>query len=504
MLTRPRLLVVALVAALVGVGLSVAPAQAAVAKVSGVTGAGQDHYNASLKVRWKAVPGAVYQVRWGSSKTALARAVPLLSRTTSARSPFLNRCVTNYVQVRAVKGTAVGPWSEARGLRFAYQRPVAPKVGGVGIADGVRLTWPYVANATRYRVRWNAGPFGKFPGGDGVVGGSWLSQLSRSVDLTFSGAPRPGDKMMGVAYANPVFVKFDVNNACRPTAVPWTPYVPVFPGVPDPGPGDRVRAGTYNVELFPSGGSRIAGIAKNIASHNLDVVMLQEANDDTRTALLRALGSGWGAAPSERLQAQQILYRKSVFFLRGSGTFNVPNPKPGANPLVTPWARLGQVDPSDPARDQGLFVVSVHLAENPKASQLSKKATAGFHARLIMARINEFNTGDEPVVAAGDYRYLREPWGDRAGYVEAPPTMVRGGYYDAMAAQVKTGFQYSTVNGKRTQAPSKAGVATRADYLMLQGFRSSRGYTNLANWKYNGSWVSDHNLVYADLTIPYS
>lgn len=504
MVSRPRIVVAALVIALAAVGFTVSTAQAAVARVSGLASAGEDHYNARLKVRWKAVPGATYQVRWAGTPSALGRAKVATSTARGATSPALNRCVTNYVQVRAVKGGSVGPWSKAKALKFTNRRPASSTVGGVGITNGVKFTWNRVTNATRYRVRWNAGPFGKFAGGDAVVSPGWVNQYAREVTLKLPTTPKAGDKMMGVAYANPVFVRFDANNQCKPTIIPWTPYRAFFPAAPDPGPGDAVRAGTYNTELFPSGGYRIAGLAKNIRDHALEVVALQEANQATATALVNALGSAWAAVPTDRASGQQILFRNDKFRLDDSGDFTVRNSKPGGAPLVTPWGHLVQRHPSDPDRAQGLYVVSVHLSENPNASQMTKKANAGAAAGDVLRNIAALNTTGDPVIATGDFRYLREPFNDVPGYVEAPPTMVRGGFYDAMAARKKVNIAYTTVNQHKVQSPSLAGVASRADYIFLKGFKGSRAYVNVANWRYNGAWVSDHNLVYADLTIPYA
>lgn len=516
MLTHVRLLAMALLCALVLVVVSITPAEAAVARVGGVTAAGQDHYNAKLRVRWRAVTGATYQVRWARSTAALAQAKRFAARTTSAYSPTLNRCVTTYVQVRAVRSGAVGRWSTPLGMRFTNLRPPVPKWSGYGLSNAVKFTWAYTPYATRYRVRWNAAPFGKFPGGTIAVdrtAGGWVNQYSRSSTLQLPTVPVAGDRMMGVAYANPVFAQFDANNICKPTAIPHTTFIPVFPKAPDPGAGDRVRIGTYNVELFPTGGTRLAAIADNIADHGLQVVALQEANRMTADALVARLGGAWTAVPSVQGAAQQILYRNDAYDLAASGSFTVPNPKPDANPVVTPWARLDQVNPSDRARSQSIIAVSVHLAEDPNASDLSQKASTGAAAAVAVRNINSINPGGLPVVAAGDLRYKREPFCDDFGSnpckVEAPPTFVRSGYYDAMAALTKVGFQYTTVNGHTGtyQTISQSGVGTRSDYIMLKGFRSSVRYQNVINRFIPGTdkvTPSDHNLVLADLVIPYA
>jgi hypothetical protein len=78
-----------------------------------------------------------------------------------------------------------------------------------------------------------------------------------------------------------------------------------------------------------------------------------------------------------------------------------------------------------------------------------------------------------------------------------------------MAALGKTNIAYSTFNGGNgttapRQDPVQSGVSGRADYIMLKGFRGSNAYTTVANWTWGGITPSDHNLVYADVTVPYA
>lgn len=506
MLSRIRLVVVALVMALVGVSLSISSAEAAVARVSGVLSAGEDNYNAKLKARWTPVLGATYQVRWATSTAGLAKATPRSVTTTTAMSPTLNRCITHYVQIRAIKRGVAGPWSVAKALRFRQNfYPAVAALSGVGLENAVQFNWKYAASSTRYRVRWNAAEWGKFEGGDAVVGSGWTNQYARSLTLQLPSEPVAGDKFMGVAYANPVWGQIDSSHICR-AGIPHSKYVPVFPKAPVPGPGDDLRMGSYNVELFPNNAEnpvRVNGLVKNIVDHDLTVVALQEANAATATSLDAKLPSSWKVAPSQQNSGQQILYDGSVFRAGRSGVFDVPNPKKPSSPLPTPWVVLEQLHPSSDAQSQDLFVVSLHFAEGESNTAMEKKHDANVGALAALRAIDAANTADLPVIAAGDYRYLREPFVDRPGYVEGPPTFVRNGYYDAMAAVKKSGYQYPTVNGHKLQTPTLSGVSSRSDYILLKGFEGSRSYVNVANWRYNGVFVSDHNLLYADLTIPY-
>jgi endonuclease/exonuclease/phosphatase family metal-dependent hydrolase len=403
------------------------------------------------------------------------------------------------LQVAADAGTT-GHHRVKRGLA----RPV---LSGHGVAGGAQFTWGTIRGAKRFRVAWSAAPFGKWPAKRTYVS-RWLPKNARSSTFAVAGVPQSGDHMLGVAYANPVFGQLDARNA-KGRVRHSTGWVPVFPAAPDPGTGDAMRLGTYNVMMATDhAADRVQAVAANIAGHGLDVVVLQEATDAGAQAIARALGSGWAAVPYSN-SPEQILYRTSVFQVPqpGSyGTFSVYDAKTPSTPLTTPWVRLQRANAS--ASSHAVFVVSAHVTEDASKGIMDRKRDAGIEAQNMMAGVNAVNPGGEPVVIAGDLHYLREPWSDVPGYVEAPPTLVRGGYYDAMAALSKNNIAYPTFNGGNgrtapAQSALQSGVAARADYIMLKGFRGSNAYTNVANWSWNGLTPSDHNLVYADLTVPF-
>ena len=497
-----RLAVTGLLTVLVLVGLQVAADASGTARVSGVAVKGQNWCASTLRVGWRAVSGATYQVRWSSSKGALRTATPVAARRpVTSIGPLAGG--TTFFQVRAVRHGRAGAWSGVRSGRFTSHWPGEPRLSGIGVPGGVRFTWGCTPYASRYRVAWSAAPWGKWPTSPSSVSG-WLPQFARSSVFTIPSTPQPGDNMLGVAYANLVFGQLEAGNPSGGVRRS-TGWVPVFPTPPDPGTGDAPRLGTYNVLGGPTGGARISAIAANIASHGLTVVALQEASTATAQAVAWTLGGDWTYVPYANAP-QQILYRTSAYRFGASGTFGVPDPA-SATPVTTPWARL--VPANGSAKSQPIYVVSVHLVDNANHSPMEKKRDAGIGAQTIMANVNAVDPTGAPVVVAGDLRYLREPFGDVAGYVEAPPTFVRGGYYDAMAAWSKTNVAYGTSNGGNgTTAPpqvaAQSGVGGRADYIMLKGFRSSNSYVNVANWSYGGVTPSDHNLVYADLTVPFA
>jgi hypothetical protein len=474
-------------------------------RVAGIARVGQDWYNARLKVGWRAVPGSSYQMRWAYHPSRLPYSRVVGSGTAGGTySGTLDRGRIWYFQVRAIRSGRVGPWSLARGLSFIQYWPKAPTLSSASLPGAAQFKWGYTPYASRYRVRWSAAWYGQWPGSatyTSPTSGGWLGQTARQGTYTVPSRPAQGDNFLAVDYANPVFGQVEASNAFRAGASQLSKWVAAFPTPPTPKAGDPVRMGTYNVKLFPTG-ARAAAIARNIGGHGVTVAALQEANTASAGAIRAALGSAWSVAGSGAGTGQQILYRDDRFRVLASGKFNVPNPKTPSEPLETPWARLAPVKPVS-GRSQNFYVVSVHFSEDARKTRVQQNRDTGLAATAAMQAINRVNYGNEPVIVAGDLRYGREPYGDPVGYTPAQPTFVRAGYYDAMAAVTRVNTAYSVVNAGAHQTPHPSGLGPRSDHILTKGIRGSRAYVNVANWSYGGSIPSDHNLVYADLLIPY-
>jgi hypothetical protein len=487
-----------------------------VPRVSGITRVGQDWYHAKLQVKWRAVPGSSYQMRWSYTPSKLSYSKVVSTGTAGGTyTSALDRSKTWYVQVRAIRSGKVGAWSRARGLRFLNAWPRVPSLSASSLPGAVKFSWPYTPYASRYRVRWSAAWYGQWPGSANYVNrtsGGWVSQYDRSTVYNVPARPGDGDNFLAPDYANPVFGQIEANNAynANASASLRSKWVMGFPTPPAPPAGDPVRMGNYNAMLFPTG-SRAAAIASNISSHGVTLVALQEANKATANAVVSSLGSNWRAVPSGLVSGmeQQILYRVDKFNYVSSGSYTVWNPRNPSDPSSTPWARFSTKNSSRPADSQSFFVSSVHFSEDSSKSRLERNADTGRSARDAMSALNKVNYGNEPVIVAGDLRYTREPYGDFAGYTPAQPTFVRAGYYDTMAALKRSGSQYSivnSVNGNPTasQVPHPSGLGPRSDHILVKGFRGSSSYANVVNWKSaSGSVPSDHNLIYSDIAIPF-
>ena len=75
-----RLAITAVSVLLLVAGLQVAAEAKAVPRVSGLAVKGQNSCAATMRVQWKGVSGATYEVRWASAKSSLAAATPLSVR----------------------------------------------------------------------------------------------------------------------------------------------------------------------------------------------------------------------------------------------------------------------------------------------------------------------------------------------------------------------------------------------------------------------------------------
>lgn len=511
MMRRPTRVLITLLCTLliVSLGATAAEATKGTPRVSAVTRAGQDWYHSRLLIKWRAVPGASYQMRWAYTPSRLSYSTLVGSGTSGGTyTGAVDRSRTWYVQVRAVRSGKIGPWSQTRGIRFVQYWPHVPVLSAASLPGAVQFKWNYTPYASRFRVRWSAAWYGNWPGNPGYVNrssGGWIDQSARQSTYRVPAKVAAGDNYLAVPYANPVFGQIEANNAYNPGSSQRSQWVAAFPTPPTPTAGTPVRMGTYNVMLFPTG-SRAEAVAENISSHGLTMVALQEANAATANAVVSSLGYGWRAAPSGLNSgvAQQILYRSDKFSVLSSGRFDVPNPKTPSRPMSTPWARFS----AKSGTSKNFWVVSAHFAEDSSKSPLEKNKDTGLAAQSVMRSMKSLNYGNEPTIVAGDIRYGREPYGDPTGYTAAHPTFIRGGYYDSMAAIKKVNVQYSVVNitngvPSAHQIPHPSGLGPRSDHILFKGFVGSRQYVNVVNWSSHGAVPSDHNLIYSDIAIPF-
>ncbi len=388
--------------------------------------------------------------------------------------------------------------------------PGTPLLGAGRLPGAVQFRWGTTPCTTRYRIHLSPAWYGEWPGAPWYT--PWTSSTARSLTWRVPSTPRAHDGMMAVAYANPIFGRLEANNGAHVggTATHVSRWIPQLATPPAPKAGDAIRFGSYNVELYPTG-TRAGVVARNIGSHGLTMVALQEARQSTASVVVGYLNKlyagNWGyvraSGASNATPGQQIVYRKDKFSLSKSGVMNLYNYKDPSHRVIAPWAAF-RANRGGGSYGRTFYVTSQHFAGTAHSS-LTQNARTGQAAAVVNSYMKKLTGG--PVILAGDLRYGREPWGDRAGYVPAQPTLVRDGYYDAMASRSMHGHNYSienAVGGKNSahQRPNPTGLGSRSDHILLRGFVGSKQYVNVVNWSFNGMVPSDHNLIYSDIAIP--
>lgn len=398
-------------------------------------------------------------------------------------------------------------------------RPGPTTATATGVSGGIRISWRGVRYANRYRAKWAPSAWDTWPGGPfyvyGENGKSWLPGALRSAIHRVPTDAAHDSTMTAVPYGNPVFAQVLTGNSLKPKAhAARSKWVHAWPTLPTPAAGDPVRFGTYNLLLASDLPSRMPVEAKNIADHHLDIVALQEVGayaDEMAADVSRASGRTWAVADDSTSSEMHIIYDTAKFRVLGSGLLNdesggtaIVNHKTGAT-LSTPWALLAPVASS--TWSQPFLVVSAHFVPHLAADgthQAANNRDTGQNATAVLSKIailaKRLDLGADPVIIAGDFTSNNEVHGDAH---PAQPTIVRAGYYDAMASLSRTGVAYSTVNKRAHESASPSGVGGRPDSIFLKGIQGSVSYVNVANW-YGGQAKppSDHNLVYADIRVP--
>jgi endonuclease/exonuclease/phosphatase family metal-dependent hydrolase len=402
-------------------------------------------------------------------------------------------------------GTLPAEGAAAARKKAAAAAPARAVTGAAGVANGVRISWRPAPRATRYRVKWAFAPWDKWPSTTRYS--AWLPASARSNGIAVSTDPAHDRTMTAVQYGNPVFARVQTGNGSR--LGPWSPYRAIWPKLPQPKSGDAVRLGTYNVMLAgrTNWARRMPRIAQNIAARNLNMVALQETMNTNASGIASRLTAlthhTWKVATTVRVSEGRILYDATRFSVRTQGLLNNYSPSGQSihsyrtgKAIPTPYARFRAVGSS-----RTFTVVSVHFGpSNPSTQSRTSNKQTGATARAVLAALGRLTSSSEPAVIAGDFAAGYGVWGDQN---PPQPTLVRAGWWDAMASQSRLGVRYSTTNGRRVQRPN-ALAAGRADGIFLRGIHGTSRYVNVYNFFMPGSRVppSDHNLVYGYFQVP--
>ena len=421
----------------------------------------------SVELEWKPAEDVDrYVVRVGPERSLTRGAVEVETRTPKATLEDLAATTPGtdrYFRVDAVRGAEV---SSSRTGRFALP-PAAMSVVKVAktSSSGTRLTWKAVPNARQYDV-----------------------EASRKKDFTGRTA------LVRTVGSKPELITKELD----PRTTYWFRVRPVNGSlVGDFGKAVTTRTrseqvafnvGAWNVCSEKCSGypSRARSMAAFLNAEELDVFALQEAGGKRvgpTTAAIFSGGERGFRLATGGAKARYIFYRPALFEQEGGGFFPV-----GDGRYAT-WAQF-----TVKGTGKQFIVVSVHL-ENGKSSGDDAKRAA--ETRTMLGRMAAINTGDVPIVYAGDFNSGRHRAAD------SPGTLMRGaGMVDTVDAvtdpvnrQFNTGHTFST-------RPLLSGA--HVDHIF-----ASKGLDVLA-WeqlvRMNGSSyaspdLSDHNALRARLAL---
>ncbi len=150
---------------------------------------------------------------------------------------------------------------------------------------------------------------------------------------------------------------------------------------------------------------------------------------------------------------------------------------------------------------QKFWAVSAHFDERHSTSKTTGPkydALRGAQARSLLALINKVNTAGYPVIFGADINTWQS---DKSGY-SGHDAMIAGGFADTLAAATRINPEYTTSNGfATTLKPNSSGFGSHLDVVMVKGGKG--GADRWVNLMQNPDpdRPSDHNLVYADITI---
>ena len=167
---------------------------------------------------------------------------------------------------------------------------------------------------------------------------------------------------------------------------------------------------------------------------------------------------------------------------------------------LTRWAAYAHLQ--DKATKQQFWVVSVHLdkrATGTKAEQKRYEVLRRDQVNTALARIAAMNTGNEPVIFAGDLNTYQNTFAP-SGHL-AHDALVSAGFYDTFAASTVKNRQYDTHNDFEKPKPDKSGVGARLDVIMTKGIQGASSFENVIRGV-GPTGPSDHDMIVATFNLP--
>ncbi|PZE61126.1 hypothetical protein DEJ33_07795 [Curtobacterium sp. MCPF17_047] len=507
------------------------PASAATkpAQVTAVSQATQDWAGKSVKMTWKAVPGATSYVTKWSSRADLGSPTYKDSTGVGAWMTRLVPGTTYYVTVAAKNGTTAGAW--ARTVTAVLRPHAVGTFGPITAAPAkgaVSVSIPEVADASDYQVRWSAGPNeNRVPDRWAAKTTPWSSAFDPAT-RTWT-LPTSDADLTSVAYGNPIYVRAMARNTYfDPASVRKSVQVRAWPKPTVPVTTDHpLHIASYNVLCSgceqngaPAWSTRAPAIADVIKDKGPDVLTLLEASGSAagrgseqayldlarRLPELRLVDTA-PMTVSASHQGNRIMYNPTKYsvvdhgVLAGVKDYEV-YPEASAPDTNTPWAEFRAADGTGAT----FIVVAAHYGIPSSSYAEPRKTLLGKNSAQLITALNRINPADSsgrrlPVILGGDLNDNRYPEDAVDG---AQPTLVRAGFYDASASQHRYGTSKPTYNAylpASGQVDDPNGDGQRIDYILTQGIQGSDEFVN--NWNPGTTTIpSDHNMIEARVRVP--
>ncbi|MBB3329041.1 endonuclease/exonuclease/phosphatase family protein [Microlunatus antarcticus] len=156
---------------------------------------------------------------------------------------------------------------------------------------------------------------------------------------------------------------------------------------------------------------------------------------------------------------------------------------------------------ADLATGKPFLVVSAHLDyrhSDNKNTEAKLNDLRRLQAATIWANMNLIRKPGEPVIVAGDFNASQADKGGNGPH----DYLVEQGFYDAAGAVQQANLEFPSLNHfDKVLDEDPQGYARRVDQILVYGAPGSNKFKQLVEQK-NPARNSDHNMVYADITLP--
>lgn len=266
-------------------------------------------------------------------------------------------------------------------------------------------------------------------------------------------------------------------------------------GVSEFGPATKVvtppdtsefTIGSWNIcsEACSGYGGRVGGQASQVHDAEVDIMALQEAGGERVGPTTRARFSGGprGLVPAEGGgNSRYLLYSPDKFEQLSGGRWSI-----GHGRWAT-WARF-----QDLKTERPFVVVSVHLL-----SGHHKTGERASEMRSLMGSLAAVNPEGDPVVLAGDFNSGTHRKGDTVG-----PIVRSAQYRDTVEVAEET--ENAQVNTGSRRGDTAIMSADHVDHIYVSpGWEvpAWRQWASLSGTTYVGTWLSDHNMIGATVSL---